>query len=213
MVDKTQRVLEQDIDLLAAAYRASIHERTGFTPNFIMLGREVNHPINLRFGLVSTSHKGDSEADYVGSLCDKMQQIQEIVRENLSKTIEKQKKDYDSRLAFNTYNVGDVVYMFDSSRKIGFSPKLRSDPWKGPFVVTNKISDIIFKIRGESKNSLKTVHHDRLKPYQSDSLPYWVITVKRELTRSLKQDPVPGPHKQTDRPKRKIAPPKRLHYK
>ena len=37
----------QHLECLAAAYRAAKHEKTGFTPNFLMLGREVRLPGEL----------------------------------------------------------------------------------------------------------------------------------------------------------------------
>lgn len=36
--------------MVIAAYRASRHEATGYTPNFLMYGREVRDPIDLAMG-------------------------------------------------------------------------------------------------------------------------------------------------------------------
>ena len=37
------------IPLLTAAYRSTVHPATGFSPNFLMLGREVNLPVHVVF--------------------------------------------------------------------------------------------------------------------------------------------------------------------
>ena len=71
-----------------------------------------------------------------------MSEIQVYVRKHLEIAAERQKRDYDTRISFNTYSVGDLVYYMDSRWKIGLSPKLRSQPWKGPFVISKKFSDL-----------------------------------------------------------------------
>ena len=45
-----QRDWDLHLSCLAAAYRATIHESTGMTPNLLMLGREVRLPAELMFG-------------------------------------------------------------------------------------------------------------------------------------------------------------------
>lgn len=50
----------------------------------------------------------------------------------------KKKRDYDLNTNFRAYTVGDVVLKIDSAKKVGQSPKLRSQ-WKGPYSGRNKI--------------------------------------------------------------------------
>ena len=40
------------VGLLAAAYRCMRHESTGYSPNFLVFGREVTHPLELLYGCV-----------------------------------------------------------------------------------------------------------------------------------------------------------------
>ena len=75
-----------------------------------------------------------------------MSEIQVYVRKHLGVAAEIQKSDYDPRILSNTYSVGDLVYHLDSSQKIGLSPKLSSQPWKGPFVISKKFSVLLFEI-------------------------------------------------------------------
>jgi len=221
-VDKNQGDWDVNISLLTSAYRASVHDSTGFTPNMVMLGREVNQPSMLKFGIISDGNN-DNESSYVQRLYDNMFKVHEIVRENLSKSIQRQKNDYDSRLAYKAYNVGDLVYFLDISRKVGLSPKLRSDPWKGPFVITKKLSDLLYEIRGEARKKVRVIHHDRLKPYTSDILPFWVSPIQQSLVQTSAEveeqqiiENVSLPITQVagglSRPKRNVNPPKRLTY-
>ena len=64
IVSETQRDCDLHVPAAAAAYIASEHVVTGFTPNFIMLGREVRAPVDIILGapageegLWTNSHK------------------------------------------------------------------------------------------------------------------------------------------------------------
>lgn len=35
------------VEFVMAAYTASVHNATGFTPNFLVLGREIRAPLNI----------------------------------------------------------------------------------------------------------------------------------------------------------------------
>ena len=47
VVGDTQRDWDLHVPAAAAAYGASVHVATGFTPNFMMLGREVRAPVDI----------------------------------------------------------------------------------------------------------------------------------------------------------------------
>ena len=46
-VSLNQKDWDQQLPLLMMAYRSSVHESTGFTPNEMMLGRAVLLPLDL----------------------------------------------------------------------------------------------------------------------------------------------------------------------
>ena len=50
MLGKVERAWDLNVSAAAAAYIASEHLVTGFTPNFMMLGREVRAPVNIVLG-------------------------------------------------------------------------------------------------------------------------------------------------------------------
>lgn len=144
-----------------------------------MLGREVHQPITLKFGFPGNPCEPVSAAGYVCDLWDRMVKIQHLVRSHLKEAAQHQKRDHDTRLAHTCYKVGDLVYCLDSTRKIGRSPKLRSNPWKGPFVVTKKLSDLLYQLSGQYESKNRIMHHDRIKPYCSDIVPDWVPAVQK----------------------------------
>src|SRR5207253_5891685 len=46
VMEENQRTWDEHVPLVLAAYRASKHEATGFTPNYLLLGREVRLPLD-----------------------------------------------------------------------------------------------------------------------------------------------------------------------
>ena len=157
-----------------------------------MLGREVNLPIELALGAVAEPQKNIEESQYVSGLRGKLDSIYQLVRNSFKMKLPK--KDSDSRLSSKTYKIGDLVYYHDSTRSVGKSPKLKSDVWKGPCVITRKFSDLLFEIKSHSVGKSKILHFDRLKPYTSDSVP--------ELVQKLRKNILPR-----DDPGRKVSPP------
>ena len=55
-----QREWDKHLGCLAAAYRATPHESTGFTPNMLMFGREARLPIEVILGIRGYLHRGGS---------------------------------------------------------------------------------------------------------------------------------------------------------
>ena len=90
----------------------------------------------------------------------------------------RQKKDYDLRLKENTYEVGDLVYLLDSARKIGQSSKLQQI-WKGPMLVTKVLTPILCDVMGRKKPVV--IHHDRLKPCCDRNIPIWLRRKRNQL--------------------------------
>ena len=54
---KTYREWDENQPLLTLAYRSTVHEVLGFTPNFVMAGREVFLPLNIMMGTYQDADK------------------------------------------------------------------------------------------------------------------------------------------------------------
>ena len=84
---------------LAAAYRATVQEATGLTPNLLMLGREVRLPAEVMFGSGTNQIEEQitTYGDYVERLKSHMQRAHDVARKNLAnKTAVSQKEAYDA---------------------------------------------------------------------------------------------------------------------
>ena len=131
---------DQHLQLLVAAYRASPHPATGFSPNYLMFGREVNLPSDILFPFPQTEVAPDLP-EYVLELRERMEECYNIVRQNLKATAERQSRQHDTRIVENQYKVGDIVYL-----KLGAFKKL-DGKYYGPYVVTKLCSPCIYEIK------------------------------------------------------------------
>ena len=160
------------MDLLLAAYRSAVHPATGYSPNMMMFGREVNIPSDILYPF-PRPEEPENIHEYVHDLRDKMEECYHIVRKNLKSAAERQKQDYDSRMVEYNYKKGDVVY-----KREGFGRKLDTK-YKEPYIILKCHSPSVYEILGKKKKLV--IHHDRLKKYETDRLPAWVKKVKKNF--------------------------------
>ena len=74
-----------------AAYRASRHEATKFTPNYLVLGREVRAPVDLVYDAPETPVPV-SYASCADEMGDRVRQAYALVREHLKVAAERNKQ-------------------------------------------------------------------------------------------------------------------------
>lgn len=145
-----------------AAYQSIPHPSTGFTPNFLMFGREVYLSNHIMFPFPKPDFLDQGE--YATRLRETLEEVYTQARKNLQANAVKQNRDYDSRLRENSFKVGSLVYKSNT-----FYRKLDA-PWSGSFVIVEILTPVVYKIRDQRRT--EDVHHDRLKPYHS-SIPDW----------------------------------------
>jgi hypothetical protein len=113
------------VNRLLAACRSSPHPVTGFTPNRMMLGREINILKNILLLECSTKEPEDTD-DYGKNLGTKMNKVFNLARDNLKVYGERQKRDHDTRITEDKYQVGSLVFKLDKAINKKFrSPSLK----------------------------------------------------------------------------------------
>jgi hypothetical protein len=73
IVNDSQQDCDERLPLVMAAYRASCHGSTGYTPNRLFLGRETCMPLDLVMGVI------DSDARTEKSVDEFIQQIKDFI--------------------------------------------------------------------------------------------------------------------------------------
>lgn len=180
-VDQNQKNWDEHLPLLTSVYHSSQHAVTGFTPNRLMLGREVHQPQDIWSGTAELKSDRVEAPDFLYNLTEGLKEAQNTAREHLRVAQECQKKTYDVQAGERSYSAGDLVYIKDDTKKKGQSPKLQA-PWMGPLIVSACRSPVLYEIRG--RKCSKIMHHDRLKPYNSDEVPVWVQQLRSQVLHS-----------------------------
>ncbi|CAG2201940.1 unnamed protein product [Mytilus edulis] len=175
-LNKKQCEWDVHLQQLVGAIRATENRQTGFTPNVMMLGREVFHPIDLMLGTSRDTAKDPPE--YIKQLKETLYEVHELARVNLQRAQKRQKKDYDLKTNQQKYDIGDIVLKINSATKVGQTPKFKQ-PWKGPYIVTEVKSPVLYKIQDKKTESV--VHHDRLKMCYFTELPIWLKRLRNNI--------------------------------
>jgi len=174
-VGKHQNQWDRHLAQIAGALRASVNRNTGYTPNKLMLGRELNSPAELMFPTQKT--KKNSVDGYVTELEHAIKSGHEVARSKLKTNQKRMKRDYDVKVRAHTYSVGDLILMLDTASVKGKCRKLQP-PWKGPYLVVTKLSSYLYRAR--SQNKVFTVNHDRMKRCTDSKIPKWIERLREQ---------------------------------
>jgi uncharacterized protein YdeI (YjbR/CyaY-like superfamily) len=108
---------------LVHAYNATRHASTGYSPYFLMFGREIRLPLDVIQGLSSPVDEEPSHAEYVRKLRKRLQYAYALASRENKKASARQKKHFDMKVRGPTVQVGDRVLL----RKLGVKGKHKID--------------------------------------------------------------------------------------
>lgn len=113
MVSESQREWEERLPFVLAAYRASPHSSTGYTPNRLFLGREnrTGMPIDLLMGLPAAECNAGCSMAMLRQQ-ELAEQSYQLVREHLQTNAERRKVAYDVRVRKAEFSIGDWVWYY-----------------------------------------------------------------------------------------------------
>ena len=113
-----QKDWDQYLPYVGFAYRSSVQASTGESPNMMMLGREVNLPVDLVLGAVP--HEKELDTEYADDLRERIRTIHERARYALEMSARRQKKKLRQTGAWaHLQRGGQFAWLYDTKRKIG----------------------------------------------------------------------------------------------
>ena len=175
-VGDKQEKWDEYLGLATSAIRATVNRATGFTPNRLMLGREVMKPLDLMLG--NRGELVDGGTIFGTDLKLGWEEAHEKAREQLGESQRRQKKYYDLRKREVEFQVGEAVLKRNNAAVVGGSKKLNAI-WKGIWVINKVISAVLYEIKNNKKSMV--VHHDAIKKCGDSELPPWVIRLKNRI--------------------------------
>ena len=82
---------------LTHAYNCAITKVTGFSPYFLMFGREPRIPVDEEFGITFPKTRRNTVKQYVENLGNRLQWAYEIAKEHIAQDVQQRKLYYDRR--------------------------------------------------------------------------------------------------------------------
>lgn len=147
------------------AYNTSRHDTAGFSPFFLLYGREPTLPFDTLLPAVSHT------SEYARDVISRALEAREIARRRLSDSQERQRQVYNACHRDVHFSQGDTVLLWTPSRRVGLCEKLTS-PYSGPYRVVRRVTDVTYEIEPLNATSARScsdvVHVTRLKRYYSD---------------------------------------------
>ena len=145
------------------AYRSSVHESTGYTPQFLVFGRELSLPLDCMYPEPQDNTTTDLH-EFVHNKQQAFQRAFELVRRNLNEKQKRRNAIYNKKVHGPTYRKGQKVLLYHPAIAVGRTSKFAS-PWKGPYVIAKCLNDVTVRFKEENSSKQQIVHYNRLKPY------------------------------------------------
>ena len=150
------------LPLLMMGYRAQIHRSLGYSPFYLMFGREPKLPVDETID-APRALKSRSAAEYIDSLCAGLRDAYRQALKFSDSGHQRNKRKYEEKSKTFHYAVGDRVMLFCGVAKKGEYHKFLR-PWK-PAIVVSRKGELYYRVRLEVNGKVVSVHHNRLKPH------------------------------------------------
>ncbi|UYV61228.1 hypothetical protein LAZ67_1003968 [Cordylochernes scorpioides] len=163
-VDVNQKDWDRILPFVTFSYNTAKQESTGFTPFFLVHGREAETPLDVLFPKLLPE-----DDDFIQTLGVRAEEARKLTRIHPMRSQDSNKHRYDAHHRNIIYQPGDLVWIFIPVRKVGYSEKLMRR-YFGPYKVTRKIYDVTYEVEtfGNQQGRRKTkylFHICRMKPY------------------------------------------------
>ena len=142
-------------------YNSTKHAATGYEPNRLMFGRNIDMPADLMMPPDPTIQPKPVD-DYVRDYERRVRFCYQLAREKLQKAATAAKKYYDRDAHLNHYKTGDTVKIREVKMEKG---QKFTDKYKGPFYVIDKLGDLTYRIAEGRNTRERVLHHDMMMPY------------------------------------------------
>ncbi|XP_067293892.1 uncharacterized protein [Pseudorasbora parva] len=154
----------QHINRLVHAYNCTKNEATGYSPYYLLFGREARLPVDVCFGTSPDGKGPGSHQQYVERMKSELERAYQLANETAQKSQQRNKRLYDKRVKQQNLTVGDRVLI----RNLALTGKNKlGDKWNSvPYLVVEKLKNLpVYRMKPEKgMGSVRTLHRDHLLP-------------------------------------------------
>ncbi|XP_070139974.1 uncharacterized protein [Drosophila kikkawai] len=159
-----QNTWDELLPELSLAINSSVSDTTGFSPAFIMQGREPRLP-NTLFDQATPSHTSNQPPP--GKKAEQMQELFRIVKDNSERASNEQRRHYNLRCREWRRAVGSLVLLRRhvlSKASEGFTAKLAAK-YDGPYKVHKFLSPNLLQLQVPGSRRRRTAGLGDVKEY------------------------------------------------
>ncbi|BFF96472.1 uncharacterized protein DMAD_05110 [Drosophila madeirensis] len=159
-----QRCWDEKWPELMLAFNSGVSQSTGYSPAFVVQGREPRLPRALYDEEALGTGQGTLPPQENAT---KMKELFELVRRNLERAAQDRARFYNLRRRAWKPKVGDIVWARQhhlSNAAEGFAAKL-SPKYAGPYRIMDFVSPVICNLRGDDDRRTRTAHISDLKSH------------------------------------------------
>ncbi|GFW44986.1 retrovirus-related Pol polyprotein from transposon 17.6 [Trichonephila clavipes] len=164
-VDVEQKNWDEILPFVTFAYNTAKQETTGFTPFYLLHGREAETTLDTMLPFCPN----DFDDNNITKIAARAEESRQLARVHTLRAQDKDRRRYDSKHQMVSYAPGDLVWIYTPVRKVGLSEKLLRR-YFGPYQVLRRLSAVTYEVQDFDPASRKrklreVVHVLRMKPY------------------------------------------------
>ncbi len=164
LTNSSVRDWDDMIPYLEFSYNTTVHTSTGFSPFYLVYGRQPRLPSEVMYGSYRAPEMGETRPQaQARQMCNRYNAAAKMVQRNTAEAKMNQKRNYDRHKRFIPYEIGSKVFITNpESARSKLTPR-----WKGPYQVLQSFNDDLnYQIvhLSEPSSKPKIVHYNRLKP-------------------------------------------------
>ena len=184
--EKAKKDWKSHLPKLAFAYNSTVHKSTGYSPFYLLFGRQSTLPIDLAFQEMEVGQGVDRKThkQFVEEWHRAMEDAKNLAKLKMEKAADYNKKAYDRKAKAVELVVGDQVLM-KNVREKGGTGKLKSFWEETLFQVIEKRENIpVYKIQNlKNSSDVRQIHRNLLM--KCNDLPVDVFETEKQHSRGM----------------------------